>query len=120
MEVFDRMQSLRIQPNQIMYGILIDSHCKAGNVEDALEVFRSMGKSSLQPTPTTYSSLLHACIGGKRFHALPGLLEGCRTHGILLSRATCNSLICLACKLGESETANLVYQYMAGERLRYI
>jgi hypothetical protein len=38
-EIFEKLGEVNCQPNRIMYSLLIDTHTKAGRVEQALSVY---------------------------------------------------------------------------------
>ncbi|KAJ1678909.1 hypothetical protein EV182_003104 [Spiromyces aspiralis] len=56
--LLDRMKAGSVRPNAVTYSVLIDTYCKGGDVEKALEIYREMlGDRSLTPDQHIYSQL---------------------------------------------------------------
>ncbi|KAK3424418.1 hypothetical protein EUGRSUZ_F01187 [Eucalyptus grandis] len=56
-----QMKDKKIALDVKCYTVLIDRHCKLGNIEEAEDLLRKMIESGLQPDVVTYTSLISGC-----------------------------------------------------------
>jgi leucine-rich PPR motif-containing protein len=63
METFDKLKSLEIKTDEVLYNSLLDGCSKNKNLTKAFEVFEIMQKDpNCQPTTVSYNSLIDACV----------------------------------------------------------
>lgn len=87
------------------YSIMVDSLCKAGRVERAVEVVREMKSRGCPPTSFIYSVLVHTYGVEKRIEdAVEAFLEMER-DGIVADVAVYNALVSAFCKVDRFENA---------------
>jgi pentatricopeptide repeat protein len=49
LRVFNDMVSAGIEPNEVLYGVLVNGYCKIGRINDGLSVFREMCRRESSP-----------------------------------------------------------------------
>jgi pentatricopeptide repeat protein len=60
----------------VLYSALVDSYCKCGLVDDAVEMLQEMMQAGIQPNIVTYNSLIDAY--GRNNQVLTFLLNAAR------------------------------------------
>ncbi|CAN4122138.1 unnamed protein product [Withania somnifera] len=55
---WSEMNEMELTADVICYTVLIDSHCKSDNIDDAIRLFTEMIDSGLEPDSVTYSALI--------------------------------------------------------------
>ncbi|KAK2640588.1 hypothetical protein Ddye_028383 [Dipteronia dyeriana] len=53
------MASFNIQPNRITYTVMIDGHCKLGNMKEAATLLHEMAKKGIVPDDITYNVFMN-------------------------------------------------------------
>ncbi|KAK1307035.1 Pentatricopeptide repeat-containing protein [Acorus calamus] len=102
-ELFKELRMKGYSPNSVTYRTLIDGLCKAGNLEEALFVYRGMDGRGRDPSPFI-RQVVFFCNSGEVFKAYE-LLRGLGDSGLVLDIRTYTVLInglCKARKINEA------------------
>ncbi|XP_022008462.1 putative pentatricopeptide repeat-containing protein At1g12700, mitochondrial [Helianthus annuus] len=101
-ELFKKLVKEKIcEPNQVMYGTVVNGLCKAGHTSKALELLRFMEASSCKPNVYQYNTIIDSLCKDKMVdHALE-IFAKMVEKGVVADVITYNSLIRGLCNFGQ-------------------
>ncbi|CAM8948810.1 unnamed protein product [Rhodiola kirilowii] len=115
-EIFREMVHAGCEPDIITYGIMVDILCKAGRVDEAVEIVKEMDKVC-KPTSFIYSVLVHTYgIENRIEDAVDTFLE-MESNGVKPDVAVYNSLISAFCKVHKIKNVYRILDEMEGKKV---
>lgn len=91
--LMDEMEVEGLSPNHISWSILIDIFGRAGNVEGALQILKSMRDAGIQPDVITYTTAIKVCVEYKNFVCAFSLFVEMKRYHIKPNLVTYNALL---------------------------
>ncbi|KAG1366499.1 putative pentatricopeptide repeat-containing protein [Cocos nucifera] len=80
-KVFELILERKWKPNEVVYSVLIHGHCRGGNVQKALDLYKKMILAGFAPNPTSTISLINGLseegMDEEMNHVIQTLLGGC-------------------------------------------
>jgi leucine-rich PPR motif-containing protein len=64
------MVRVGVRPDAISYTILMDGHCLAGRMKEAMKLLDDMVRVGLKPNATSYNTLLHGYCRARLFREM--------------------------------------------------
>lgn len=92
-EVMDDMSKAGVAPDSTTYSILTKASCNAGNVQNALAVFRRMHSSGLVVDHIACNTLLLACSKAEQIKDAEDVFEEMRRVGVTPSHVTTSIMV---------------------------
>ncbi|KAE9615818.1 putative tetratricopeptide-like helical domain-containing protein [Lupinus albus] len=124
-ELLAEMEEMKISPNVITFGILVNHLCKARRIDEALQVFdrlRGKGESNIvgvEPDVVLYNTLIDGlCKVGREEEGLRLLEEMKTVSKHRPNTITYNCLIDGLCKAGNVDNARALYNQMIADGLQ--
>lgn len=105
------------EPNEVMYGTVIDGLCKIGNTGAAIDLLRVMERGKCRADNVVYNSIIDGLCKNKLVDEAFGLVNEMVEKGISPTVVTYNSLIGGLCNLGKWKEANNLIAEMVGSNI---
>lgn len=96
------------EPNVVTYSTLIAGLCKAGRIDDALNLFDQMLQRGCAPNEHTYAPILRACCSEGRIQEAKELIESMSSHNCQPDVVIYNILVYGLCKIGDFDEVERV------------
>ncbi|XP_078150740.1 uncharacterized protein LOC144546074 [Carex rostrata] len=106
--VLNLMSDQGCEPNVVTYSTLITGLCKAGRIEDALNLFDDMLQRGCFPNAHTYAPILRAFCSEGRIQEAKELIESMSTNGCQPDVVIYNILVYGLCKIGDFDEVERV------------
>ncbi|KAF3641674.1 putative pentatricopeptide repeat-containing protein, mitochondrial-like [Capsicum annuum] len=112
-ELFKKVARENIcEPDQVMYGTVMNGLSKRGHTQKALSLLRLMEHGNTKPDVYKYNIVVDALCKDGNLVAAINLLNEMKQKNILLNIVTYNSLIDGLCKLGQWEKVKTLFSEM--------
>ncbi|KAJ0729910.1 putative tetratricopeptide-like helical domain superfamily [Helianthus annuus] len=117
-ELFKKLLREKVcEPNQVMYGTVINGLCKVGHTTKAFELLRYMESGSCKPDVVQYNTVIDSLCKDKMVdHALQ-LFTNMTEKGVLADEITYSSLIQGLCNFGRETEAARMLMDMEGKEV---
>ncbi|XP_057780947.1 putative pentatricopeptide repeat-containing protein At1g12700, mitochondrial [Salvia miltiorrhiza] len=93
------------KPNVYAYSAVIDSLFKEGKVDDALQLFSSLGDKGISPNVVTYNSMIEGFCNLRRMDEAQDVLKKMIADKVCPNVVTCNIFVTAWCRDGKVQEA---------------
>lgn len=105
------------EPNEVMYGTVIDGLCKIGNTGAAIDLLRVMERGKCRPDNVVYNSIIDGLCKNKLVDEAFGLVHEMLEKDVSPTIVTYNSLIGSLCNLEKWKEANNLMAEMVASNI---
>jgi pentatricopeptide repeat protein len=104
-----------VTPNEEVFASMVDACLAAGDLENAVKVFREMKHvlSDFSRGPAVFAAVVKACISQKQSKLAVEIYEEMREASFTCNKVTYNTIIDVLVRQGDMEKATSVYQDMS-------
>lgn len=113
--LIDEMRKLGLSPNHISWSILMNICGRAGNVQGALQILKSMSHSRIRPDVIAYTTAIKVCVENKNLGSAFSLFAEMKKFRIKPNLVTYNTLLRARSEYGslqEVQQCLAIYQEM--------
>lgn len=113
------MAELKLVPNSVTYGCLIDACVKNNKIEEAMDVFSDMSKHGVPKNTIIYTTLIKGFSRARQLHKALDVYEFMKQDSTCQpNNVTFNSLIDSCIRCGSLEQAVSVFSEMKGSHCK--
>ncbi|XP_031632700.1 leucine-rich PPR motif-containing protein, mitochondrial-like [Contarinia nasturtii] len=117
-QFFEEIRANNLKPNFTSYQCLLETYCKAGNMEKAVDILDMMDKDSMHLSERAYNNLIECHIICGDIENANAMMSSLNEQKFKVSYPTLNALLTHYCKSGDWENIQATLEKMKAENMQ--